>query len=459
MSPEQLAPRDPQHLPATLSPQLPLQQSSSASQKLPSERHVPQVPMSSPYVLQILLQHSLSALQLAPSDTQSTQVQLEGSNFCPEGQVVETQLPPHSVVPVGHWHTPLTHTRPSGQQVTLVPVPQTRASGQHVPLTQVSPVGQHPVPQGVVPLVQSHSQVEGLRVRPDGQLVTQLPPQGVVPDGQAAHVPLTQLLLQHSSWLVQDTPFGVHGWLQTPAPHSCPSGQQVTLVPVPQTRALGQHVLPISVVPLGHSHRQVSELTAPPSQPTHWSPHGKVPGSSHWHNPSTQLCASPLQQMAKAPVPQTFAVGQQTIPCKQVSSDGQHWVPQTRALGQHVPFTQVVSPVLQQATLVAVPQGVLSAGQAAHLRLTQLPLQHCWFFLHFFPVGLHSSSAAASPMPRDASAPPTSAAPINLSTLPRERVPLAIPLVSSSKECSLASGDMNSPSSRKGGTRQPRRVI
>ena len=312
-----------------------------------------------------------------------------------------------------------------------MPVPQTRALGQHVPFTQVSAVWQHPVPQGVVPLVQSHSQVEGLRVRPDGQLVTQLPPQSVLPDGQAAHALLTQLLLQHSSWLVQDTPFGVHGWLQTPSPHSCPSGQQVTLVPVPQTRALGQHVLPISVVPLGHSHRQVSELTDPPSQPTHCSPHGKVPGSSHWHNPSTQLCASPLQQMAKAPVPQTFAVGQQAIPCKQVSSDG------------------------QQATLVPVPQGVLLAGQAPHLPLlsSQLPLQHCLSFLHFFPVGLQRSSAAASPMPNDPSVPPRRAAPINLSALPRERVPLASPLVSSSKERLVASWLTGAPIPQRGGLR------
>jgi hypothetical protein len=148
-SPSQWAPIDPQQVPLT---QLPLQQSSPAAQELRSERHVPQVPMITPAVLQILLQHSLSALQLAPSDTHATQVQLEGSNFCPKGQAVETQLPPQISVPVGHWHTPLTHTRPSGQQVTLVPVSQTRASGQHVPFTQVvSPVWQQatlvPVPQ------------------------------------------------------------------------------------------------------------------------------------------------------------------------------------------------------------------------------------------------------------------------------------------------------------------------
>src|SRR5918994_4149357 len=38
--------------------------------------------------------------------------------------------------------------------------------------------------------------------------------------------------------------------------------------------------------------------------------------------------------------------------------------------------------------------------------------------------GLHSSAAATPPMPSDASAPPTRAAPINLSALPREMLPL-----------------------------------
>jgi hypothetical protein len=80
-SPSQRSPIDPQHLPATLSPQLPLQHSSSAKQELRFVRHVPQVPMNSPNILQKLLQHSLSAMQLAPVDVHATQVQLEGSNL------------------------------------------------------------------------------------------------------------------------------------------------------------------------------------------------------------------------------------------------------------------------------------------------------------------------------------------------------------------------------------------
>jgi hypothetical protein len=51
------------------------------SQELRFERHVPQVPMTNPAILQILLQHSLSTMQLAPVDVHATQVQLEGSNL------------------------------------------------------------------------------------------------------------------------------------------------------------------------------------------------------------------------------------------------------------------------------------------------------------------------------------------------------------------------------------------
>src|SRR5919107_678496 len=89
------------------------------------------------------------------------------------------------------------------------------------------------------------------------------------------------------------------------------------------------------------------------------------------------------------------------------------------------------------------PLGLNSGRQQVRLLAPQVPLQHWWFFLHFFPVGLHSSSAAATP-PSDPSVPPTRAAPINLSALPREMLPLASPLVSSSKECPLASGDISS---------------
>jgi hypothetical protein len=70
-----------------------------------------------------------------------------------------------------------------------------------------------------------------------------------------------------------------------------------------------------------------------------------------------------------------------------------------------------------------------------HLPSTQLLLQHELFFLQRFPLRLQpGGSAAASPMPSDASVPPISAAPINLSALRREMLPLARPVASSSKE-------------------------
>jgi hypothetical protein len=81
MLPEQLSPGFPQQRPLT---QLPLQQgrsSSPAEQKLPFERHAPQVPLITPNVLQILLQHALSAAQLPPSDTHATHMHVEGSNL------------------------------------------------------------------------------------------------------------------------------------------------------------------------------------------------------------------------------------------------------------------------------------------------------------------------------------------------------------------------------------------
>lgn len=79
---------------------------------------------------------------------------------------------------------------------------------------------------------------------------------------------------------------------------------------------------------------------------------------------------------------------------------------------------------------------------AWQLPLEQLPLQHCSFLVHVLPLRLQPGGAAdASPMPRDPSAPPTTAAPINLSALPRVREPSVSPLARSSKKpSSLAIG-------------------
>ena len=118
------------------------------------------------------------------------------------------------------------------------------------------------------------------------------------------------------------------------------------------------------------------------------------------------------------------------------------------ASGKHSKL-QPVQSVLDVQVFAHVPllSRTLPSGQAeAHLPLAQLPLQHCGPLVQFFPMRLQpGGSAAASPMPRDASVPPTRAAPINLSALRLESSPLASPLVSSSKERSLASGDIGYP--------------
>jgi len=89
---------------------------------------------------------------------------------------------------------------------------------------------------------------------------------------------------------------------------------------------------------------------------------------------------------------------------------------------------------LQHSLSAVQPWLSVDTHAGAHLPPSHLPLQHCAFFLHFLLTGLHSSSAAATPpMPSDDSVPPTRAAPINLSALPRVRVPLANPPASSSK--------------------------
>jgi hypothetical protein len=84
---------------------------------------------------------------------------------------------------------------------------------------------------------------------------------------------------------------------------------------------------------------------------------------------------------------------------------------------------------------VVVVEVVVCAWQ---LPLEQLPLQHCVFLVQFFPLRLQpiGSADASAPMPRDPSAPPTTAAPISLMALPRVREPSASPLARSSKKLS-----------------------
>ena len=72
----------------------------------------------------------------------------------------------------------------------------------------------------------------------------------------------------------------------------------------------------------------------------------------------------------------------------------------------------------------------LHAGAHLPLLLSQLPLAHWWLWLHLAPAGLGLAQAMPG---MEASVPPTRAAPINLSALRREMLPLASALVSSSK--------------------------
>src|SRR5215212_5101803 len=75
----------------------------------------------------------------------------------------------------------------------------------------------------------------------------------------------------------------------------------------------------------------------------------------------------------------------------------------------HLPLSQM--PL--QHFLSAVQEPLFDTHAAAQVPLEQLPLQHCSSFLHRFPLRLQpGGSAAASPMPTDASVPPTTAAPI-----------------------------------------------
>lgn len=101
-------------------------------------------------------------------------------------------------------------------------------------------------------------------------------------------------------------------------------------------------------------------------------------------------------------------------------------------------------------------QRVRPVGQAHTLsspRLTQFLEQHWESLRHLRPKPLQSSSSAKATPGKEANAPPTRAAPINLMALPRERVPLASPLASSSKEWLEVSWLTCAPFSPKDGTR------
>ena len=106
---------------------------------------------------------------------------------------------------------------------------------------------------------------------------------------------------------------------------------------------------------------------------------------------------------------------------------------------------EVLVEVLVVLLVVVLVVVVVLGSWQLPLSQTRLP-QHWLSLVQCLPLRLHpGGSAPASPMPSDPSAPPTMAAPINLSALRREMLPLASPLANSSKKRSLASGDIGSP--------------
>src|SRR5215212_4906095 len=107
--------------------------------------------------------------------------------------------------------------------------------------------------------------------------------------------------------------------------------------------------------------------------------------------------------------------------------------------GRHIGVSVVE--VVGVSVVEVVGVGVVVCVWQVPLTQTRLP-QHWSVLVQCLPSRLHpGGSPAASPMPSDASVPPTRAAPINLRALPRVRVPSASPLANSSKKpSSLAIG-------------------
>ena len=137
----------------------------------------------------------------------------------------------------------------------------------------------------------------------------------------------------------------------------------------------------------------------------------------HW--PVGQL-PPPAHRLAQVPLGRTVCVssaGHAQVPLWQVAQPPQSVSAQQLA---HCPLLQSLVPVGQEA---------------AQVPSVQTSLQHWLFLVQCFPLRLQPiGSAPASPMPNEASVPPTRAAPINLSALPRVMLPLASPLARSSKE-------------------------
>jgi hypothetical protein len=162
----------------------------------------------------------------------------------------------------------------------------------------------------------------------------------------------------------------------------------------------------------------------------------------HWPCGDSQIPQVPAWQRR---VPQQSSSVSQSPSVQQIPpmhSSMQHCWSKSQLVprGWHIVVVDV-EVVLVEVEVVLVVVVVVCSWQVP-LGQTRLP-QHCVSLVQCFPMRLQpGGSAPASPMPSDPSVPPTTAAPISLSALPREMLPLASPLARSSKERSLASGEI-----------------
>jgi hypothetical protein len=103
--------------------------------------------------------------------------------------------------------------------------------------------------------------------------------------------------------------------------------------------------------------------------------------------------------------------------------------------GAHADSHSRVPPPCARQLLMHSVHGSLGSPRTQVPLLEQLKLQHCVFLLQCLPLRLQpgGSAPATPPTPSNPSVPPTRAAPINLSALPREMLPLARALAISSK--------------------------
>jgi hypothetical protein len=177
-----------------------------------------------------------------------------------------------ATAPVGLWP----HTVPAGQQNVFPPLPQSCALEQQTPPRHVPPLQQSALTLHVPP--------------PAGMQLTHVP---------AALVGLVaQMPLQQGAALLHVLPFGRQ---QTPLGQPTPAGQQVRLVPLPQTCAFGQQTPLTQVKPEQQGVAASHAAPAPPQAGTQVKP-----PAGFW------LHTDPAgQQKLFPPLPQTCAPGQQ----------------------------------------------------------------------------------------------------------------------------------------------------